>query len=92
MGLLTGKVALVTGATRGIGRAIALRYAAEGADVAFSYLSSVEAAESLVAEIEQMGRKMSASMTPMFISSLRRLMTALRVVVLPDPGEDMILM
>ena len=35
---------------------------------------------------------MSASMTPIRISSLRRLMTALRVVVLPDPGEDMILM
>ena len=57
MGLMTGKVALVTGATRGIGRAIALRYATEGADVAFTYLSSAAAAETLVAEIEAMGQK-----------------------------------
>lgn len=55
MGLLTGKVALVTGATRGIGRAIALKFASEGADVAFTYRSQTEAAESLIAEIEAMG-------------------------------------
>lgn len=57
MGLLIGKVALITGATRGIGRAIALRYAAEGADVAFTYRSQVEAAVTLIAEIEAMGVK-----------------------------------
>lgn len=60
MGLLTGKVALITGATRGIGRAIALRYAAEGADVAFTYRSQHEAAETLVSEIESMGVRAKA--------------------------------
>lgn len=55
MGHLDGKVALVTGATRGIGRAIALRFAAEGADVAFTYRSQHEAAEALTAEIKAMG-------------------------------------
>ena len=57
MGLLTGKTALVTGATRGIGRAIALRFAEEGADVAFTYRSQHEAAQSLVAELEGKGVK-----------------------------------
>lgn len=57
MKLLEGKVALVTGATRGIGRAIALRFAEQGAQVAFTYLSSSAAAESLVAEIEALGVK-----------------------------------
>ena len=55
MGLLDGKVALVTGATRGIGRAIALRFASEGADVAFTYRSQHEAAETLTAELEKFG-------------------------------------
>ena len=60
MGLLTGRTALVTGATRGIGRAIALKFAAEGADVAFTYRSQHEAACSLVAELEALGAKAKA--------------------------------
>lgn len=60
MGLLTGKTALVTGATRGIGRAIALKYAEEGADIAFTYRSQHEAAQSLAAEIEALGVKVKA--------------------------------
>ena len=60
MGLLTGRTALVTGATRGIGRAVALKLASEGADIAFTYRSQHEAAESLVAELEALGVRAKA--------------------------------
>ena len=60
MGLLDGKTALITGATRGIGRAIALKFAAEGAHVAFTYRSQDEAAQTLQAEIESMGVRSKA--------------------------------
>lgn len=56
MGKLEGKVALVTGASRGIGHEIALAYAREGADVACNYHRSPAEAEQLVAEIEALGR------------------------------------
>ncbi|NHK28843.1 3-oxoacyl-ACP reductase FabG [Parvularcula flava] len=52
---LKGKNALVTGGTRGIGAAIVRRYAAEGANVAFTYQSSKEQADALASEIEALG-------------------------------------
>ncbi|MBR5850020.1 MAG: 3-oxoacyl-[Alistipes sp.] len=55
MKMLEGKVALITGATRGIGRAIALRYAAEGADIAFTGQSQSEHWHSLEAELQALG-------------------------------------
>ena len=60
MGLLTGKTALITGATRGIGRATALMFASEGADIAFTYRTQKEAADSLVTEIEALGVRAKA--------------------------------
>ncbi|MCI4648166.1 3-oxoacyl-[acyl-carrier-protein] reductase [Phaeodactylibacter sp.] len=55
MGLLDGKVALVTGGSRGIGAAIVRRFAEQGANVAFTYRSSAEQANALAAELEQLG-------------------------------------
>ena len=55
MKLLEGKTALVTGASKGIGRAIAMEFASQGAQVAFTYLSSVEQGEALVDELKALG-------------------------------------
>ena len=57
---LSGKSAVITGGARGIGRAIALRFAAQGADVCFSYRGNAEAAQATTEEIAAMGRKAMA--------------------------------
>jgi 3-oxoacyl-[acyl-carrier protein] reductase len=57
MKLLEGKNALITGASKGIGRAIANRYAEQGANVAFTYLSSIEQGQALEAELTAKGVK-----------------------------------
>ena len=57
MGLLEGKVALITGASRGIGKAIALKFASEGADIAFT---DIKISEETVSEIEALGVKVRA--------------------------------
>ncbi len=60
MKLLDGKTAIITGAARGIGRAIALKFAKEGAHIAFTDLRLDENTESLTKEIESMGVKTKA--------------------------------
>lgn len=60
MKLLNNKVAIVTGASRGIGEAIALKFADEGANVAFTYLSSDEKAKALEAKLIAKGVKAKA--------------------------------
>jgi enoyl-[acyl-carrier protein] reductase III len=56
-GTLSGKVALVTGAARGIGRAVTLKLAASGCDVVANYYNSHEEAEAVCAEVRAMGRR-----------------------------------
>ncbi|PSR63387.1 MULTISPECIES: SDR family oxidoreductase [Nocardia] len=56
-GKLTGKSAVITGADSGIGRAVAIAFAREGADVLISYLDEHEDAQQVVALVEQAGRK-----------------------------------
>lgn len=58
--LLKDKVALITGGSRGIGAAIVRKYAEQGAQVAFTYHSSAEKSNAIVAELEKMGVKAKA--------------------------------
>ncbi|MEJ6737388.1 MAG: 3-oxoacyl-[acyl-carrier-protein] reductase [Flavobacteriales bacterium] len=60
MKLLEGKVAIITGATRGIGKGIAEVFAKNGADIAFTYVSSDEKAKAVVENLESFGVKVKA--------------------------------
>ncbi|MBR2352095.1 MAG: 3-oxoacyl-[Alistipes sp.] len=63
MKLLEGKIALITGGSRGIGRAVALRLAEAGADIAFTYRKGCEEAAEVVAAIEATGRRAKSYMS-----------------------------
>ncbi|MFJ9211415.1 3-oxoacyl-[acyl-carrier protein] reductase [Streptomyces sp. L-9-10] len=73
---LTGKTALITGSARGLGKAIALRYASRGANIVVNYAANREAADATVAEIEQLGVKALSLQADMSkVSDIERLFT-----------------
>lgn len=80
----TGRIALVTGGSRGIGRAIALALAEDGADVAISYARDEDAAEACVREIEAKGRRGLALRAPVEdLEAGRRLVAEVRSTLGP---------
>jgi pteridine reductase len=75
-GTLQGRVALVTGAAKRIGRAVAMRLAEEGAEVVIHYRSSKEEAAGAVAEIEKIGRRAAAIQADLGdVSQIKRLIS-----------------
>jgi NAD(P)-dependent dehydrogenase (short-subunit alcohol dehydrogenase family) len=76
MGLLDGRVAIVTGGGRGLGRAICTALAADGADVAFNYLRDADAAAATVRAIEATGRRAWAHQVSVLDRAGLRAMTA----------------
>ena len=70
MGLLDGKTAIVTGAARGIGKAIALKFAQEGANIAFTDLVIDENAEATAKEIEALGVSIDSETVKKYLDGL----------------------
>ena len=60
MGLLTGKIALITGGSRGIGKSLVEHYVREGAQVAFTYRSSAAASEQIISDLSDAGSMVKA--------------------------------
>ena len=81
MNELDGRVALVTGASRGIGRAVALRLAKAGADIAVNYLSRTAEAEETAAQVRRLGRKAVAIQ-----ADVRRIQDVQRLVEITGRG------
>jgi 3-oxoacyl-[acyl-carrier protein] reductase len=85
---LDGKIAVVTGGSRGIGRAICLRLGAMGAQVVVNYVSRPDAAEEVVAEIEKNGGKAQARQFN--VSNSTEVMTAFKGIAELGPVEILV--
>ena len=86
--LLEGKIALVTGGSRGIGRAIALKFASEGADIAILYAGNTTAAGETALEIEKLGRR--ALVLQCDVSDLTAVETAVKETIGTLGGLDIL--